>query len=211
MDAVAAAAAAGVAGASDAPVAALLAAASLNPNMPGIVCCIFGTLAWAVLWCRAVGNMWGQVLIKGFLNDKVLIWFLPKSEGVGGKPLFRRPCFVVRLRETYDNGRSSSYARAAPRPCCSLLPQLVSPCSRKFACYDYDTCIIIIMTLLCKTYFRACYKLQACIQWQIHLPFWGENAFYYFQNSLATALCHCVSTAAAAKLRPPPHPHCVSK
>ena len=45
MDAVAAAAAAGVAGASDAPVAALLAAASLNPDMPGIFCCIFGTLA----------------------------------------------------------------------------------------------------------------------------------------------------------------------
>ena len=50
MDAVAGiaaapAAAAGVAGASDAPVAGWLAAASLNPDMPGIVCCIFGTLA----------------------------------------------------------------------------------------------------------------------------------------------------------------------
>ena len=26
----------------------------------------------------------GQVLIKGFLKDKVLILFLPKSEGAGG-------------------------------------------------------------------------------------------------------------------------------
>ena len=212
MDAVAAAAAAGVAGASDAPVAARLAAASLNPDMPGIVCCIFGTLAWAVLWCRAVGNLLeggGKYWSKAFW--RIRFWFCScQNLRGGGKPLFQRLCCVVRLRETYDNGRSSSYARAAPRPCCSLLPQLVSPCSRKFACYDYDTCIIIIMTLLCKTYLRACYKLQACIQWQIHLPFWGENAFYYFQNSLATALCHCVSTTAAAKLRPL-YPHCVLK
>ena len=54
-------AAARVAGVADPPdvAVALLAAASLNPDMPGIVCCIFGTLAWVVLWCRAVGNVVG--------------------------------------------------------------------------------------------------------------------------------------------------------